>query len=178
MTEQSQIREAENRSAGPQGHSGSARQGAERDKRKPMVSWAALLDEAVKKPGIIHDAYSRFHNYSPGNHLLALYECVERGLQPAPLPSYRKWKEFGRHVKKGEKALTLCTLITCRRTKSVTAADGSEKDEEFAFTHFTYRAQWYHQRARSVPNTIENQKERYGRKRVSLTVRRRQRLGG
>src|SRR5688572_22692672 len=31
---------------------------------KPMVSWAALLTEAVTKPGFIHEAYSRFHNYS------------------------------------------------------------------------------------------------------------------
>jgi len=36
--------------------------------RKPMVSWAALLDEIVRKPGYIHEAYSRFHNYSLGNH--------------------------------------------------------------------------------------------------------------
>jgi hypothetical protein len=26
-----------------------------------MVSWAALLQEAVTKPGYIHEAYSRFH---------------------------------------------------------------------------------------------------------------------
>jgi hypothetical protein len=68
MTEQNQIRQTENRRAGPQGHTGGARYGAE---RKPMVSWAALLDEAVKKPGFIHDAYSRFHNFSLGNQLLA-----------------------------------------------------------------------------------------------------------
>src|SRR5204863_1391938 len=41
---------------------------------KPMVSWAALLNEAVKKPGFIHDAYSRFHNYSLGNQLLAVFQ--------------------------------------------------------------------------------------------------------
>ncbi|MGH9396524.1 MAG: hypothetical protein ACRD18_06705, partial [Terriglobia bacterium] len=41
-----------------------ARWGAERTDTKPMISWAALLDEAVKKPGYIHQAYSRFHNYS------------------------------------------------------------------------------------------------------------------
>jgi len=37
--------------------------------------WAALLDEAVKKPGYIHEAYSRFHNYSLGNQLLALFQA-------------------------------------------------------------------------------------------------------
>src|SRR5207247_3504411 len=34
---------------------------------KSMVSWVALLNEAVTKPGFIHEAYSRFHNYSLGN---------------------------------------------------------------------------------------------------------------
>src|ERR1022692_665183 len=48
----------------PQGHTGSARYGAERDERKPLVSWAALLEEAVPKPGYIHQAYSRFWSYS------------------------------------------------------------------------------------------------------------------
>lgn len=42
--------------------------------RKPMVSWAALLDVAVKKPGFIHETYSLFHNYSLGNQLLALFQ--------------------------------------------------------------------------------------------------------
>ncbi len=31
--------------------------------RKALLSWAALLDEAIRKPGFIHEAYSRFHNY-------------------------------------------------------------------------------------------------------------------
>ena len=41
--------------------------------RKAMVSWAALADEAVNQPGFIHEAYSRFHNYSLGNQPLALF---------------------------------------------------------------------------------------------------------
>ena len=43
-----------------QGSTVGARNGAE---RKPMISWAALLQEAVTKPGYIHEAYSRFHNF-------------------------------------------------------------------------------------------------------------------
>jgi hypothetical protein len=53
MTEQNQIRQPENKRASPQGHTGSARYSAEREERndkKPMVSWAALLNEAVTKP--------------------------------------------------------------------------------------------------------------------------------
>jgi hypothetical protein len=108
-----------------------------------MVSWAALLDEAAKKPGFIHAAYSRFHNYSLGNQLLALFQCFEHGIQPGPLATFPKWKELGRNVKKGEKALTLCVPLTCQRTRTVTKEDGSEQEEEFTFTHFTYKSHWF-----------------------------------
>jgi antirestriction protein ArdC len=111
--------------------------------RKPMVSWAALLDEAVKKPGFIHEAYSRFHNYSLGNQLLALFQCMMRGIQPGPLATFPKWKELGRHVKKGEKALTLCMPLTCKRTKTVKKDDGTDQEEEYSFTHFTYKSHWF-----------------------------------
>src|SRR5215471_19051170 len=86
-----------------------ARYGAE---RKPMVSWAALLQEAVTKPGYIHEAYTRFHWYSVGNQMLALFQCFARGLQPGPLATWPKWKELGRHVKKGEKALIYASHYT------------------------------------------------------------------
>jgi N-terminal domain of anti-restriction factor ArdC len=111
--------------------------------RKPMVSWAALLDEAVKRPGFIHEAYSRFHNYSLGNQLLAMFQCFERGIQPGPLATWPKWKELGRYVKRGERALTLRMPVNCKRTRTVTKADGTEQDEEFTFTHFTYKAHWF-----------------------------------
>src|SRR5438034_2843752 len=110
---------------------------------KPMVSWAALLNEAVTKPGFIHEAYSRFHNYSLGNQLLALFQCFARGIQPGPLGTFPKWKELGRNVKKGEKALMLCMPITCKRSKVATAEDGTEEREEFAYTDFAYKSRWF-----------------------------------
>jgi antirestriction protein ArdC len=146
MTEQNQIRQTENQSAGPQVSTVRARGGAEREGRnnqKPMVSWAALLDEAVTKPGFIHQAYSRFHNYSLGNQLLALFQCVERGIAPGPLASFTKWKQLGRRVKKGERALTLCLPLACKRTRTVKKDDGTEQEEEFTYTHFTYKPHWF-----------------------------------
>ncbi len=110
---------------------------------KPMVSWAALLNEAVTKPGFIHEAYSRFHNYSLGNQLLALFQCIAREIHPGPLATFLKWKELGRHVNKGEKALLLCMPLACKRTKTVKADDGTEQQKEFAYTHFTYKAHWF-----------------------------------
>ncbi len=49
MTEQTKIRQTENESAGPQGHTVSARNGAERNETKPTVSWAALLELVLSK---------------------------------------------------------------------------------------------------------------------------------
>jgi hypothetical protein len=49
----------------PQGTANTARASVSgRPERKPLIPWAALLDEAVKKPGFIHEAYSRFHDIS------------------------------------------------------------------------------------------------------------------
>ena len=143
MTEQTNIGQTENGSADPQGFTGSVRYGAERKERKPMVSWAALLDEAVRKPGFIHEAYTRFHSYSIGNQLMALFQCVERGITPGPLSTYAKWKELGRNVKRGSKALILCMPLTCKRARTVKREDGTEQEEEFAFTHFSMRPLWF-----------------------------------
>jgi hypothetical protein len=61
MTEEIKIRQTAEEAigtaaAGQPASTVSARVSAERGERKPIVSWAALLDEAVKKPGFIHDA--------------------------------------------------------------------------------------------------------------------------
>lgn len=101
------------------------------------------LKRGGDEPGFIHEAYSRFHNYSLGKQLLALFQCFQRGIQPGPLATFPKWKELGRHVKKGEKALILCMPLACKRTKTVKADDGTEQEEEFAYTHFTYKAHWF-----------------------------------
>ena len=33
--------------------------------------------------------------------------------------------------------------LTCKRTKTVKKADGTDQEEEFSFTHFTYKAHWF-----------------------------------
>jgi N-terminal domain of anti-restriction factor ArdC len=79
----------------------------------------------------------------------------ERGIQPGPLATFPKWKESGRHVNKGEKALTLCMPLTCKRTRTVITEDGTEKDEDFAFTHFTYKAHCYHKLEGSASGALK-----------------------
>lgn len=137
-----------------QGVTGSARNSAE---RKPPISWTALLSEAVTKPGYIHEAYTRFHSYSAANQLWALLQCFQQQIPPGPIATLPKWNELGRRVKKGSKALTLCMPLSRKTTKTTTAEDGSEQQEEIAYTCYVWRARCYHQKARSVPNALKTQ---------------------
>lgn len=103
-------------------------------------SFVDLLNSAVSEPGRLHEAYTRFHNYSLGNQLLAWVQCLERGLEPGPLATYPAWQALGRQVRRGEKAIVLCQPVTLRRT----AKDAETGDEtEVAFTRFTYRPKWF-----------------------------------
>ena len=101
-----------------------------------IPKWAALLVEAVNKPGLIMEAYSAFHNYSIGNQILALVQCHLRGLQPGPINTFPKWQTLGRVVKRGERALTLCMPITRKQREE-------ESDEEHTFTSFAYKPRWF-----------------------------------
>jgi antirestriction protein ArdC len=103
------------------------------------ASFADLLRSAVTDPGIVSRAYSAFHGYSVGNQLLALAQCLERGIQPGPIATFMGWKEKARYVRKGEKALTLCMPVTCKRT--IEQAGGTEG--QATFTRFVYRPHWF-----------------------------------
>jgi antirestriction protein ArdC len=107
---------------------------------KDQAKWQELLIEAVKKPGLIMRAYSAFHNYSIGNALLALSQCMQRNLAPGPLNTYKGWQESGRYVKKGERALTLLLPITGRRK---TVNPETQQEEERVLTYFVYRPYWF-----------------------------------
>jgi antirestriction protein ArdC len=63
-----------------------------------------------------------------------------RGLQPGPINTFPKWKDLGRHVKRGERALILCMPITCRRRNDT---DNDEANGEGTFTSFVYKARWF-----------------------------------
>jgi antirestriction protein ArdC len=104
-----------------------------------VASFADLLASAVTEPGIISSAYRQFHNYSIGNQLLAWSQCLARGIQPGPIATFMGWKDKGRHVKKGEKAITLCMPVTIKRAKDE-AADPGDVD---VFTRFMYRPNWF-----------------------------------
>jgi antirestriction protein ArdC len=106
-------------------------------------SWQTLLNEALTRPGVVSVAYSRFHNYSVGNQILALFQCWQRGLQPGPISTYPGWKALGRYVKRGEQAITLCMPVTSKRRITSTREDGQEEEREEVFTRFVYRHNWF-----------------------------------
>jgi hypothetical protein len=101
--------------------------------------FADLLNRALGEPGIISRAYSAFHGYSIGNQILALVQCAERGITPGPIATFVGWKEKGRYVRKGEKAITLCQPVTIKR--NVEQEDNTE--HAAAFTRFIYRPHWF-----------------------------------
>ena len=103
------------------------------------ATFAQLLEHAVNEPGVLSNAYRQFHGYSIGNQLLALSQCLARNIQPGPIATFQRWKELGRYVRRGEKAITLCRPVTVKRT--TTADDGT--DETTAATFFVYRPQWF-----------------------------------
>jgi antirestriction protein ArdC len=108
-------------------------------KEPNRIEWAALLQSAIEQPGRISEAYRRFHGYSLGNRLWAMAQCVARDIQPGPLASFHRWKELGRHVKSGAKALSLCMPITTKR-KQINDA-GSETETSCQF--FALKNNWF-----------------------------------
>ena len=62
-----------------------------------------LMEEAINEPGIISECYSQFHNYSIGNIMEIYLQCRMNKIQFGPIAGYKKWKELGRQVSKGQK---------------------------------------------------------------------------
>lgn len=101
-------------------------------------NFAELLQNALTEPGRISTAYAAFHGYSLGNQLLAMFQCAARGIPIGPIASFNRWKELGRHVTKGAKAISLCMPVTCKRETET--ADGTDTA---TFTRFIYRNNWF-----------------------------------
>src|SRR5438874_3881178 len=98
------------------------------------ATFAALLESAVNDPGVLSDAYHAFRGYSLGNQLLAWAQCLARGIQPGPMATFQRWRELGRHVRRGERALVLCRPVTVKRA----ATSENDADDAAVFTRFAY----------------------------------------
>ena len=106
---------------------------------KRGIQFSELLAEALREPGIISSAYSLFHSYSIGNAMAAMFQCHARGITPGPIATFPRWKELGRHVRKGEKAITLCMPVTMKRERET--EDGETREDRF--TRFVWRPNWF-----------------------------------
>jgi len=111
--------------------------------RHEEIQFRQLLEEAVSKPGTLMRAYSLFWNYSLGNQILALIQANNRGIHLGPIASFNRWKELGRYVKKGQKAIELCMPVTCKRTVKETGPDGNDVETEATFKRFVFRRNWF-----------------------------------
>jgi hypothetical protein len=112
----------------------------------PSIDWPQILIDAVSKPGIISGAYAAFWNYSVGNQLLAMFECLVRKIDPGPIHTFNGWLKLNRHVRKGEKAITLCMPVTWvedRPKSQVTESSDDENKLAVTRRRFIYRPNWF-----------------------------------
>jgi len=105
-------------------------------------SCLAIIRQAIAEPGLIHEAYSRFHGYSLRNQLLAMIQCVQRGIMPCPLATYPGWERLGRHVMRGQKTLVLCVPITQAQPETDDDAVREPADDA-SRVFFVYRSRWF-----------------------------------
>jgi len=111
-------------------------------KERQHVSWAELLRDAVEQPGRMLEAYTAFHNYSFGNALLALQQCLRRNLRPGPLNTYRGWLERKRQVRRGEKGITLCMPMPFKRAAESDDGYGADDEPQIRYA-FRFRTYWF-----------------------------------
>ena len=113
---------------------------------KGEVEFLSILQEALTQPGIVNAAYRAFWNYSIGNQILAAMQLTARGLALSPIASFNAWKDKGRSVKKGQKAISLFMPVSVRRKEKNEASSveaEAEAGEGGAFNIFRLRANWF-----------------------------------
>lgn len=101
------------------------------------ANFTQLLKDAVSQPGIISKAYSTFYGYSLGNQLLAWSQCMARDIPLGPIATFKAWKDLGRSVKKGEKAIALVMPVTINKKD-----EAGEKTGD-VFQMFVMRNNWF-----------------------------------
>jgi hypothetical protein len=113
--------------------------------RPTNPKWSELLIEAVERPGLILEAYSRFHGYSLGNQVAALCQCLGRGISPGPIGTVHKWNDLGRRVKKGERAISLCMPVTVQERAEPAAKDSTPEPlfQPRPKTIFLWKPRWF-----------------------------------
>ena len=109
-------------------------------------NWSKLFDSILTDPGVLGSYYSAFHDYSLGNQVLAIVQLAERGLPISPISSFNAWKEKGRKVAKGQKAIALWMPITVNGSKAPRGAKDGDADapsETGGKRVFVMRNNWF-----------------------------------
>ena len=133
-----------NTSTAPTNNDAAARGARETlQKRRMEVGFLAILHEALTMPGVVNEAYRAFRNYSIGNQILAAMQLTSRGLPLAPIASFHTWKQLGRSVKKGQKAIHLFMPVSVKRKEQNDAAEGTAGEGGGAFNVFILRPNWF-----------------------------------
>jgi antirestriction protein ArdC len=101
------------------------------------ANFSQLLQDAVNQQGVLSKCYSTFSGYSIGNQLLAYSQCVARDIPIGPIATFKKWKDLGRSVSKGQKAIALVMPVTINKKD-----EAGEKTGE-SFSMFTLRNNWF-----------------------------------
>jgi antirestriction protein ArdC len=101
------------------------------------ANFSQLLNDAINQPGILSKCYSTFHGYSIGNQLLAYSQCIARDIPIGPIATFKKWKDLGRSVSKGQKAIALVLPVTIAKKD-----EAGEKTGD-VFQLFTLRNNWF-----------------------------------
>lgn len=104
------------------------------------INFNELLTEAIEKPGKLLEAYRAFHNFSLSNRILAMMQCIAKGIELSPLATFNQWKVKDRHVTKGSRAISLCMPIT-KTYKKLNKETGEE--EIIKYQDFIYKNQWF-----------------------------------
>jgi hypothetical protein len=107
--------------------------------------YLAILQEALTEPGIVNAAYRAFHNYSMGNQMLAALQLRAKGLALTPIASFNAWRDKGRFVKKGQKAISLFMPVSVKRKADKKGTIDAESQEPAggAFSVYMLRANWF-----------------------------------
>ena len=104
----------------------------------------ALLHEALTQPGRVSECYRMFHSYSLSNALWIAGQLWARGEALSPIASFHRWKELGRVVKKGSKALAMSMPVTVKAKADAKSADANPgTEDEGRRVIFVVRRNWF-----------------------------------
>jgi len=105
----------------------------------------ALLRDALTQPGRGSECYRLFHAYSLSNALWVAGQLWARGEPLALIASFNRWRELGRVVKKGSKALCMSMPVSVKAkadTKHAEADAGTEQNDRRRVL-FVVRRNWF-----------------------------------